>query len=101
MVAAVLYLVAGLALAQSVRAFLQPAMIGVVLMLALTVVTQTRVLPRLAELRTETGSVDATPSDNPLKIEFDRLHKTSVRIETAVLLFGIAALFLTVRNAPK
>jgi uncharacterized membrane protein len=101
MVAAVLYLVAGLALAQSVKAFLQPAMIGVVLMLALTLVTQMRVLPRLAELRTEMVSVDSTPKDNPLRMEFDRLHKTSVRIETTVLLIGIAALFLIVRNAPK
>jgi hypothetical protein len=101
MVAAVLYLVAGLALAQSAKAFLQPAMIGVVLMLALTLVTQMRVLPRLAELRTEMVSVDSTPKDNPLRVEFDRLHKTSVRIETTVLLIGIAALFLIVRNPPK
>jgi hypothetical protein len=101
MVAAVLYLVAGLALAQSVRAFLQPAMIGVVLMLALTFVTQTRVMPRLAELRTEMVSVDSTPKDNPLRIEFDRLHQTSVRIEMAVLLVGIAALFCTVRGMGK
>ena len=101
MVAAVLYLVAGLALAQSVKAFLQPAMIGVVLMLALTLVTQMRVLPRLADLRTEMVSVDSTPKDNPLRVEFDRLHKTSVRIETTVLLIGIAALFLIVRNPPK
>jgi hypothetical protein len=36
-------------------------MIGVVLMLALTLVTQMRVLPRLAELRTEMVSVDSTP----------------------------------------
>jgi hypothetical protein len=101
MVAAVLYLVAGLALAQSVRAFLHPAMVGVVLMLALTVVTQTRVMPRLAELRTEMVSVDATPKDNPLRVEFDRLHRASVRIEVAVLLIGVVALFFTVRSAGK
>jgi uncharacterized membrane protein len=101
MVAGVLYLVAGLALAQSVKAFLQPAMLGVVLMFALTSISQTRVTPRLAELRTEMVSVDATPKDNPLRVEFDRMHQTSVRIEVVVLLIGIAALFLTVRNSPK
>jgi hypothetical protein len=101
MVAAVLYLVAGLAQAQSLKAFLQPAMIGVALLLALTLVSQTRVLPRLAELRTEMVSVDATPQDNPLRVEFDRLHQMSVRIEVTVLLIGIAALFLTVRGSPK
>ena len=47
----------------------------------------------LAELRTEMVSVDATPKDNPLRVEFDRLHQTSVRIEVAVLVMGIAALF--------
>jgi hypothetical protein len=45
--------------------------------------------------------VDATPKDNPLRAEFDRLHQTSVRMEVTVLLIGIAALFLTVRNAAK
>ncbi|MFZ3215515.1 MAG: DUF4149 domain-containing protein [Candidatus Acidiferrales bacterium] len=98
MIAALLYLVAGWTLAQSVKAFVQPAMIGVILMLALTSVSQTRVTPRLAELRTEMVSVDATPKDNPLRVEFDRLHQTSVRIEVAVLLIGIAALFFTARN---
>ena len=101
MVAAVLYLVAGLALAQSVKAFVQPAMLGVILMLLLTGVSQRRVTPRLAVLRAEMVSVDATPKDNPLRVEFDRLHQTSVRIEVVVLLLGIAALFLTVRSAGK
>jgi hypothetical protein len=73
----------------------------VVLMFALTLVTQTRVMPRLAELRTEMVSVDATPKDNPLRVEFDRLHKTSVRIEVVVLVLGLAALFCTVRGMGK
>jgi uncharacterized membrane protein len=101
MVAAVLYVLAGLALAPSVKTFLQPAMIGAILMFALTVVSQTRVTPRLAELRSEMVSVDATPKDNPLRVEFDRLHQTSVRIEVVVLLLGIAVLFFTVRGTPK
>ena len=101
MVAAVLFLVAGFALAPSLKAFVQPAMLGVFFMLLLTVVSQTRVTPRLAELRTEMVSVDATPKDNPLRVEFDRLHQTSVRIEVVVLLLGIVSLFFTVRNAGK
>jgi uncharacterized membrane protein len=100
-IAAVLYLFAGLVLAPSLKTLAQPAMIGVILMLALTLVSQTRVTPRLAELRTEMVSVDATPKDNPLRAEFDQLHQTSVRIEVTVLLIGIAALFLAVRNAPR
>jgi uncharacterized membrane protein len=100
-IAAVLYLLAGLVLAPSGKTFLQPAMIGVVLMLALTLVSQTRVTPRLAELRTEMVSVDSTPKDSPLHVEFDRLHRASVRIEVVVLVIGIAALFCTVRGAGK
>jgi uncharacterized membrane protein len=100
-IAAVLYLLAGVTLAQSVKAFVQPAMLGVILMLALTLASQTRITPRLAELRTEMVSVDATPKDNPLRVEFDRLHQTSVRIEVVVLLVGIASLFLTVRSASR
>jgi hypothetical protein len=76
-------------------------MLGMVLMFALTGISQTRVTPRLAELRTEMVSVDSTPKDNPLRVDFDRLHQTSVRIEVVVLLLGIASLFLTVRNAGK
>jgi uncharacterized membrane protein len=100
-IAAVLYLLAGVTLAQSVKAFVQPAMLGVILMLALTLASQTRITPRLAELRTEMVSVDATPKDNPLRVEFDRLHQASVRIEVVVLLVGITSLFLTVRSASR
>jgi len=101
LIAAVLYVLTGFALGPSLKTFLQPATLGVVLMFLLTMVSQTRVTPRLAELRMEMVSVDATPKDNPLHVEFDRLHKTSVRIEVVVLLIGVAALFLTVRNASK
>jgi uncharacterized membrane protein len=100
-VAAVLYVAAGLALAPSLKTFAQPAMLGVILMFALTGISQTRVTPRLAELRTEMVSVDATPKDDPLRVEFDRLHQMSVRIEVVVLLTGVVALFLALRNAPQ
>jgi hypothetical protein len=51
----------------------------------------------LADLRTQMGSVDRTPATNPLRQEFDKLHQWSVWIESAVLLLGIAAIYLTVR----
>jgi hypothetical protein len=49
-------------------------------------------------LRGQMGSVAATPADNPQRAEFDRLHGVSVKLEGAVLLVGIAALFLTIRS---
>jgi uncharacterized membrane protein len=97
-IAAVLYLVAGLALGRSLKAVLQPAALCVILMLALTIVSEQVVTSRLTGLRTEMGSVDTTPRDNPRRVEFDKLHRVSVQLEGATLLIGIAALYLTVRR---
>lgn len=97
-VAAVLYLFASVGLAQSFKGLIRPAAIGVVLMLLLTITTQRFVMRRMLALRTEMGSVVATPANNPLRAEFDRLHGISVKIEGTVLLIGFAALFLTVRE---
>jgi uncharacterized membrane protein len=97
-IAAVIYLVAGLGLGRSFKALVQPAGLCVIVMVLLTVASQRLVTPRMAALRTEMVSVDATPRDNPLRLEFDRLHRTSVQLEVATLLIGIAALHLTVRT---
>jgi hypothetical protein len=71
---------------------------GVVVMVALTVVSQHVVIRRMNVLRREMGSVVETPKDNPLRVEFDRLHGVSVQLEGATLLIGVVALFLTVRT---
>jgi hypothetical protein len=97
-IAAVGFLVAALALSPTLKTLAQPAVILVILMAALTAFSQHRVTPRMTELRRQMVSVDATPRDNPLRVEFDRLHQWSVRIEGSVLLLGIAALFLNVRK---
>ena len=99
-IAGVLYLVATLCLARSPKVFLQPAVVAVIAMLAFTIISQHHIAPRMAQLRTEMVSVDATPPSNPLRAEFDRLHKVSVRLEGSVLLLGLIALFLTAR-APR
>jgi uncharacterized membrane protein len=97
-VAGVIYVVALALERRSLAVIAGPAAIAVVLMIALTFYSQQFVTSRLAGLRREMVSVDATPRDNPQRVEFDRLHQTSVRIEGAVLLLGLAGLFLTVRN---
>jgi uncharacterized membrane protein len=96
--AAIVYLAAAVAAAKSPAALARPAALAVILMLALTVVSQQGVSPRMARLRTEMGSIERTPAENPLRVQFDRLHKVSVRLEGAVLLLGLAGLFLTVRQ---
>ena len=99
-IAAVIYLGASLGLARSLRALVRPAAIGVILMLLLTLASQRIVMPRMAALRTEMVSVEATPSSDARRAEFDRLHAISVDLEVGVLLIGLVALFLTVRRSP-
>ncbi|MFZ0878316.1 MAG: DUF4149 domain-containing protein [Candidatus Acidiferrales bacterium] len=85
----------------SLAAWLRPAALAVILMVVLTFSSQRFVSTPLAALRTQMGSVAATPPDSPLRVEFDRLHRVSVRLEGAVLLLGLAGLFLTVRDIAK
>jgi hypothetical protein len=97
-IAAVIYLVAAVCLQPSLKAFVRPAAIGVVLMLLLTLSSQRIVIPRMDALRAQMGSVAATAATNPLRTQFDHLHSISVDLEVAILLIGLAALFLTVRE---
>jgi Domain of unknown function (DUF4149) len=96
--AGVVFLLARVAQEKSIAALFKPAAGLVVLMLALTLYSQLGVTARLAALRTEMVSVERTPETSPLRAEFDRLHRWSVRIEGTVLLCGLAALFLSVRE---
>ena len=75
-----------------------PAALCVVLMIALTVVSQHAVSPKMMALRTQMGSIQATAADNPLRVEFDRLHQRSVMLESGVLLAGLAAVYLMVNE---
>ncbi|HXJ16803.1 MAG TPA: DUF4149 domain-containing protein [Candidatus Polarisedimenticolia bacterium] len=98
MIAAVVFIIASVALRKSLRAFIEPAVIGVILMAGLTIASQGYVMPKMAVLRTQMGSIEATPGSDPKRVEFDRLHAISVRLEGGVLLIGLASLFLTARQ---
>lgn len=95
--AGIIYLAANFLSAASLPNIARLATIAVIIMLLLTVFSQFYVMAHLAELRTQMGSVDRTPATDPLRAEFDKLHQWSVWIESAVLLLGIAAVYLTVR----
>lgn len=75
-----------------------PAALCVVLMILLTVVSQQTVSPKMAALRVQMGSIQATAADSPLLAEFGRLHRMSASLEGCVLLAGMAALYLMVRE---
>jgi len=67
-------------------------------MLILTVVSMFGVASRMLELRQQMGIIDDVPQDNPLRVEFNRLHHWSTRIEISVLVLGLALLYLTSRR---
>ena len=75
-----------------------PAGLCVALMILLTAVSQLTVTPKMAVLRTQMGSIQATATDSPLLAEFAKLHQVSVTLESGVLLAGIACIFLMVRE---
>jgi uncharacterized membrane protein len=83
---------------RSLRPLVAPATLCVLLMIALTVVSQHAVSPKMAALRVQMGSIEATAPDSPLLAAFSRLHRISASLESCVLLAGLAALFLFVRE---
>jgi uncharacterized membrane protein len=65
------------------------------LMLALTLISQFGIIPRMDVLRASLGDVRAAPLDNPERVQFDALHIWSTRVEGAVLLLGLVVVYLT------
>jgi uncharacterized membrane protein len=68
------------------------------LMLALTLISQFGIIPRMDVLRASLGEVKAASVDNPQRIQFDALHVWSTRVEGAVLLLGLMVVYLTGRS---
>jgi uncharacterized membrane protein len=68
------------------------------LMLALTLISQFGIIPRMDTLRASLGEVSAAPIDNPQRVQFDALHVWSTRVEGAVLLLGLVVVYLTARS---
>jgi Domain of unknown function (DUF4149) len=84
---------------RNLSALVAPAALCVVLMIILTVISQVAVSPKMAVLRVQMGSIEATVAGNPLLAEFARLHTISVALESGVLLAGMAAMVWLVKDA--
>jgi uncharacterized membrane protein len=65
------------------------------LMLGLTLLSQFWIIPRMDSLRASVSDFATVPPDNPARAEFDALHVWSTRVEGAVLLLGLVAIYLT------
>jgi len=68
------------------------------LMIILTLVSMFAIVPKMQVLRQQMVMIDEVPQSDARRIEFDRLHLWSTRIEGTVLLLGLAVLFLTARR---
>jgi hypothetical protein len=97
----VIFLLARLARSRSFSTLLTPAALCVLVMIAATLISQFTVSAKMAALRTQMGSIQGTAADSPLLAEFSRLHSVSVSLESVVLLAGIAAMFLLVREVGR
>jgi uncharacterized membrane protein len=76
---------------------LRPFMLSnvfVVLMLAFTIISQFGITPRMRELRSNLSIMDSSSG----RIEFDRLHAWSTRLEGGVLFLGLGVVILTARR---
>ena len=76
---------------------LAPRHILIVVMLVLTLVSMFVVSSRMMALRAEMGPIDAVAHDDPRRVEFNRLHEWSTRLEGSVYLIGLVVLYLTAK----
>ncbi|HKV24077.1 MAG TPA: DUF4149 domain-containing protein [Candidatus Acidoferrum sp.] len=94
----ILFLLIRLARTRAFASLGSPAALCVIVMIALTAISQFTVSARMAVLRMQMGSIQATEIESPLLAEFGRLHAISVALESGVLLAGIIAIFLMVKD---
>jgi uncharacterized membrane protein YhhN len=97
-VSGILFLISSLLysyLAQGTAHMFAMRHILVCLMLALTLVSQFWIIPRMDTLRAQVGDFASVPLIDPVRVQFDALHVWSTRLEGAVLLLGMAVVYLT------
>jgi uncharacterized membrane protein len=70
----------------------------VLLMLVLTLVSQFMIVPRMASLRADMANIDTVPQNDSRRVEFNRLHVWSSRLEQGVFVLGLVTLFFVARR---
>jgi len=98
MVSGIVFLVASMVYSRTTTGSARPLAgrhLLIALMLVLTVISQFAISPKMHAIRAEVGVIDNMPLDNPLRVEFNRLHVWSEKFEEAVLLLGLVATYLT------
>jgi len=67
-------------------------------MIILTLVSMFGIGTKMLALRQQMVQIDEVPHDDARRVEFNRLHVWSTRIEGGVLLLGLAVLWLVARS---
>ena len=71
----------------------------ILIMLAVTAASQFGILPRMERDRLQAGGgIEAVPPENPNRLDFERLHPLSEKLEGAVLFLGLAVIVLMARK---
>jgi uncharacterized membrane protein len=69
-----------------------------IVMLALTAISQFGISPKMQALRAEMHVIDTVPAGDARREEFNRLHAWSTRAEGGVLMCGLVVVLLTARR---
>jgi len=97
----VLYAVCSMADAYAVDGSVHPLAFRhllIYVMLVLTLISMFSISPRMLALRNQMNPIDAVPHDDARRVEFNRLHHWSTRLEGSVLVLGLVLLYLTARR---
>jgi hypothetical protein len=78
----------------------RPIHLPIFIMLALTAISQFRIIPHMDALRTTAGDIAQLSASDPVRLQFDSLHVWSTRIEGTVLVLGLIVLYLTTKGSP-
>jgi len=99
MVCALLFLLAGVLLGVfgSGSAPFQRRDLLMAAMLLVTLYLQYSFEPRMIELRDSMGIIDEVPATDARRVEFNRMHEWSTKLEGSVFFLGLGLLFLEVR----
>jgi uncharacterized membrane protein len=74
------------------------ASVLILLMLALTLVSQYAVSPRMMRLQAQMPTIDAVSATDSRRVAFNHLHRCSTGLEGGVLILGLAVVYLTSRE---
>jgi len=100
-VSGITFLISSMVYSRSATGVAQPFALRHLLiyaMLALTLISQFGISPKLAALRGSMGEIDSVAVTNSARVQFNALHAWSTRLESGVLLLGLAVVYLIARR---